>query len=60
MTLPYILILVCALVIGVCLGIIYEWRSANAIREAVLRKAATQCETCQCRDEILALIGEKK
>jgi hypothetical protein len=25
MTLPYILLLVAALVIGVCLGIIYEW-----------------------------------
>jgi len=45
MTLPYILILVCALVIGVCLGIIYEWRSANAIREAALREAAAVAES---------------
>jgi hypothetical protein len=29
------------------------------IREAALREAAENCKTCQCRDEILALIGEK-
>jgi hypothetical protein len=31
-----------------------------AIREDALREAAENCKTCQCRDEILALIGEKK
>jgi hypothetical protein len=30
------------------------------IREDALREAAENCKTCQCRDEILALIGEKK
>jgi hypothetical protein len=30
------------------------------IREDALREAAEKCKTCQCRDEILALIGEKK
>jgi hypothetical protein len=32
----------------------------DSIREAVLREAAENCKTCQCRDEILELIGEKK
>lgn len=32
----------------------------DTIREAALREAAENCKTCQCRDEILALIGEKK
>lgn len=32
----------------------------DSIREAVLREAAENCKTCQCRDEILDLIGEKK
>jgi len=44
MTLPYILMSVCALVIGVCLGIIHEWRAANAIREAALREAVAVAE----------------
>lgn len=31
-----------------------------AIREAALREAAENCKTCQCRDEILELIGDNK
>jgi hypothetical protein len=45
MTVVYILMLACALGIGVCLGIIYEWREAKATREAALREAAAMAET---------------
>jgi hypothetical protein len=34
-------------------------KERDATREAVLREAAENCKTCQCRDEILELIGEK-
>ena len=51
-------------VIGICLGIIHEWRSANTIREAALREALkimdewTYCSDAE--EKILALIGEMK
>jgi hypothetical protein len=60
MMLVYLVLFIAPLIIGVCLGIIWEWREAKGIREAALREAAENCKTCQCRDEILELIGEKK
>jgi hypothetical protein len=64
MTLLCIAMPIFTFVMGICLGIIHEWRSANTIRESALREAhKVMQEWTYCADaeeEILALIGEKK
>lgn len=62
MTFVYILMLVCALVIGICMGIIYEWREAKAIRKATLLEVARLYghEMGDVQKRFLALIGEEK